>query len=248
MRVIKPSTVRRFWIANPKAERELKKWLAVTDAADWRSPADVKAAFGARVDFVMVKSANTVTVFDIANNNWRLIAAIHYDHPRVFVLRILTHEEYDKKPVEANAMSRVAGQLPRSMPRTFDGLNALLPLRPISDKIELDNAYELVDRLAVINRPTKDQCDYLSSLVILTEAFEKEDNQAAMDQARKVTGLELLKYLLANTRMTQAQLAKLLGVGEGAASMILKGHRSITADHARVLGKHFKLEPGAFIR
>lgn len=43
-----------------------------------------------------VQSGNTVAVFDIHNNKYRLVAAIHYDHPRVFVLRIMTHEEYDK--------------------------------------------------------------------------------------------------------------------------------------------------------
>jgi mRNA interferase HigB len=95
MRVVKPSTVRRFWTRNPGAKRELAKWLRTAQTAEWASPADVKADFGVRVDFVKVRSNNTVAVFDIANNNWRLIAAIHYDHPRVFVLRILTHPEYD---------------------------------------------------------------------------------------------------------------------------------------------------------
>jgi plasmid maintenance system antidote protein VapI len=53
---------------------------------------------------------------------------------------------------------------------------------------------------------------------------------------------------MGNTKMTQAALAGILGVSEGAASMILKGSRSITAEHARTLGKHFKLDPGAYIR
>ena len=35
-------------------------------------------------------------MFDIANNRYRMIAAIHYDFPRVFVLRIFGHKEYDK--------------------------------------------------------------------------------------------------------------------------------------------------------
>jgi len=96
MRIVKPSTVKAFWDENPSAEKELEKWLATTDLAQWKNPADVKSDFGARVDFVKVKSGETVAVFDIANNNWRLIAAIHYDFPRVFVLRILTHKEYDK--------------------------------------------------------------------------------------------------------------------------------------------------------
>ncbi len=134
------------------------------------------------------------------------------------------------------------------MPKTFNELNALLPLRPINDRIDLENAYEVMDRLAVIEKPTKDQRDFLDTLVILTEAFDEEDNQSALAAADKVTGLELLKYLMDNTKMTQAALAKALGVSEGAASMILKGERSITARHARTLGKRFKLDPGAFIR
>ena len=95
MRVIKPSRLREFWEANPTAERELRAWLAVVDQSAWMTPADVKQTFGARADFVKVASGNTVTVFDVANNNYRLIAAIHYDHPRVFVLRIFDHAEYD---------------------------------------------------------------------------------------------------------------------------------------------------------
>src|SRR4051794_38580414 len=82
MRIIKPSTLRRFWLANAKAEKELRVWIRITRAASWKSPADVKRQFGARVDFVKVASGNTVAVFDIANNNYRLVAAIHYDCKR----------------------------------------------------------------------------------------------------------------------------------------------------------------------
>jgi mRNA interferase HigB len=95
LRVIKPSRLRAFWEKNPRAERELRLWLAIVESAVWHTPADVKRSFGPRVDFVKVQSGNSVAVFDIANNNYRLIAAIHYDHPRVFVLRIFNHKEYD---------------------------------------------------------------------------------------------------------------------------------------------------------
>jgi plasmid maintenance system antidote protein VapI len=47
--------------------------------------------------------------------------------------------------------------------------------------------------------------------------------------------------------MSQVQLAKLLGIGPSAASMILSGDRPITADHARKLAKHFTLSPAAFL-
>lgn len=96
MRIIKISTLRRFWLAHRDAEKELRTWIRITDAATWLSPADVKRQFGARADFVKVASGNTVVVFDIANNHYRMIAAVHYDFPRVFVLRIFDHKEYDK--------------------------------------------------------------------------------------------------------------------------------------------------------
>jgi len=145
-------------------------------------------------------------------------------------------------------MSKTSTHIPKQMPRSFANLNALFPLRPIRDAIDLDNAYEVMDRLAVISNPTKDQQDYLDTLVMLTEAFDKDENEAALAAADQVTGIELLKYLMENTATTQAALAKILGISEGAVSMILKGSRSITAEHARILGKHFKLNPGVFIK
>lgn len=97
MRIIKISTLRRFWTAHADAEKELRAWIRIVAAARWSSPAAVKRHFGARVDFVRVASGNTVAVFDIANNRYRMIAAVHYDFPRVFVLRIFDHKQYDKE-------------------------------------------------------------------------------------------------------------------------------------------------------
>lgn len=95
MRVISKSRLRDFWAKHPDAEKELTLWYLVTTAAIWKNPADAKQSFGARLDFVKVDSGNTVAVFDVLNNRYRLVAAVHYDYPRVFVLRIMTHAEYD---------------------------------------------------------------------------------------------------------------------------------------------------------
>jgi mRNA interferase HigB len=95
MRIISRTRLREFWGKYPDVEKELTKWFAMTRKASWNHPADVKKVFGARVDFVQVASGKTVTIFDITNNKYRLIASIHYDYPRVFVLRVLTHREYD---------------------------------------------------------------------------------------------------------------------------------------------------------
>ena len=45
----------------------------------------------------------------------------------------------------------------RELPRTFSDLNAWLPLRPIQDSVDLANAREVVDRLAVLDRRTTER-------------------------------------------------------------------------------------------
>ncbi|MGA2585089.1 MAG: helix-turn-helix domain-containing protein [Tepidisphaeraceae bacterium] len=140
----------------------------------------------------------------------------------------------------------MASQLPSQLPRTFEELNLLHPLRPITDEVDLQNAEELMDRLAVMNKRTKDQNDYLATLVLLTEAFQKQEIDDAMDRS-KSTGLDALKYLMGARGMRQTELARLLKISASAASMILAGDRPITASHARNLGKYFSLSPAAFI-
>jgi antitoxin component HigA of HigAB toxin-antitoxin module len=63
----------------------------------------------------------------------------------------------------------------------------------------------------------------------------------------KLGGLRALRCLVDEHRIKQTELAQLLGVTKAAVSMILSGERPITADHARRLGKRFKLNPGAFL-
>jgi antitoxin component HigA of HigAB toxin-antitoxin module len=140
----------------------------------------------------------------------------------------------------------LASQLPSQLPRTFEELNLLHPLRPITDEVDLQNAEELMDRLAVMNKRTKDQNDYLATLVLLTEAYQKDEISEAMDRS-KSSGLDALKYLMEARGMRQTELAKLLKISASAACMILSGDRPITASHARNLGKYFALSPAAFI-
>lgn len=96
--------MRQFWEAKPSqrdAETPLKEWYATTLEAEWANPADVKATFGKRVDFVQSDNGNDLVVFDILSGHYRMIVAIHYlthhlKKGRVYVLRIMTHKEYDK--------------------------------------------------------------------------------------------------------------------------------------------------------
>lgn len=96
MRVIKESRIRGYWPTYPKAKSPLEKWLATVRVADWKRFDDVRKTYG-HADQVRVDSERNVVVFNIGGNDYRLITAIHYDRHKVFVLRFMTHAEYDKE-------------------------------------------------------------------------------------------------------------------------------------------------------
>src|SRR5579862_9532750 len=91
-----------------------------------------------------------------------------------------------------------------------------------------------IEHLAVLNRRSKDQNNYLETLILLTETYEADEIADALDPT-KSSSLDVLKYLMEANGMSQIELAKLLKVGPSSVSMILSGNRPITADHARNL-------------
>jgi len=95
MWVITKDRLRRFWEVHGQAQSPLEDWYRVADKAKWENTSDVRRVFPT-ADAIKVKSARTVTVFNIGGNKYRLIASIHYNSGKVFVLDILTHAEYSK--------------------------------------------------------------------------------------------------------------------------------------------------------
>jgi mRNA interferase HigB len=104
MRIISETRLREFRESKPErrnAEKPLVIWRDVVRESAWKSPADVKTTFGKNVDFVSSHRGSELAVFNIHGNTYRLIAAIHYlrrhfRRGRVYVLRIMTHAEYDE--------------------------------------------------------------------------------------------------------------------------------------------------------
>ena len=94
MRIIKRARLVEFWTRHPKSRNALQRWFEITRAAAWRSFLNVKDNFPA-ADQVRVSSGSNCVVFDIAGNNYRMIAAIHYNRQIVHTLRIFTHAEYN---------------------------------------------------------------------------------------------------------------------------------------------------------
>jgi len=96
VRLIKRSTLRHYAAKFPKADRASNDWARLVISARWQSLVETRRMFP-HADLVKVKSGRTVTIFNVCGNDFRLIAAIHYDRQKVFVLNFLTHAEYSRK-------------------------------------------------------------------------------------------------------------------------------------------------------
>jgi len=95
MRVVKPSRIRQYCLEYPDAEKPLLAWLAQARRADWQDLAEVRRTYP-HADAVRVHSGQQVTVFNIRGGHYRLIVSIKYRWSMVYVLRFLTHAEYDR--------------------------------------------------------------------------------------------------------------------------------------------------------
>lgn len=98
MRIIAKRTLRLFWEGGRRradARRALQDRHAQVRAADWKTPADVKAMFG---DASILKGSRVV--FDICGNKYRLIAKINFPYRVVYIRFVGTHEEYDRVDAE----------------------------------------------------------------------------------------------------------------------------------------------------
>jgi len=88
--VISRKRLREFSVRHPGAESALAAWYRIMSRMDFTSFADLRRTFGS------ADKVGPLTVFDIAGNRYRLVAAIHYNRRRVYVRHVLTHAEYDR--------------------------------------------------------------------------------------------------------------------------------------------------------
>jgi len=129
------------------------------------------------------------------------------------------------------------------IPTQWDDLLDLYPLRPIHDRVDQHNVTRIIDAMAGHDL-TEDQEDYLDSITTLLNAYESEHHGVP---TRTFSGLEMLRSLLDDHAMSAADLGRLLEVHRSHAAKILRGERSLTIDHLRLLAEHFRVRPDLFI-
>lgn len=95
MRIITRRRLDKYAKLHPNAAVSLSAWHDVAKKSTWGSLQEIRQTFP-HADPATVASGKTVTIFNIAGNNHRLITAIHYDTGNIFLLEILTHAEYSR--------------------------------------------------------------------------------------------------------------------------------------------------------
>ena len=95
MRVISKARLRSFWEsqAGSDSEGSLRAWHTHVNnrKVEWQSWGDVKA------DFALASIVGSCVVFNIGGNKFRLITRILYASQKVFILKVMTHAEYDEE-------------------------------------------------------------------------------------------------------------------------------------------------------
>jgi mRNA interferase HigB len=91
MKVIGRKILFDFALSHADVRSQVQAWLALTEGANWRTPADAKEWDR---DASLLES--NCVVFNLKGNKYRLMVRIAYNTQVVFILRIGTHSEYSK--------------------------------------------------------------------------------------------------------------------------------------------------------
>jgi HTH-type transcriptional regulator / antitoxin HigA len=131
------------------------------------------------------------------------------------------------------------------VPKTYRELCQVYLPRPVHDERENAAATAMMNALAVFEKLSAEQRDYLDALTEFVDAHDKD--QLKERPWPDVSGLDTLKHLLAEHGLTGADLSRILGGSRNLGTMILRGERNLTLAHVRKLAQHFRVSPELFI-
>lgn len=130
------------------------------------------------------------------------------------------------------------------LPGRFEDLTRLMAPQALMDDVHYENMIEMIDRVMAAGKLTKGQELYMETLVQLVQAYEAHHH---IIDTTDLSGVDALRWLLTENNMSASDLARLLGVHVSMGSKILKGERSLTIEHLRLLAGRFKVRPGLFM-
>ncbi len=129
------------------------------------------------------------------------------------------------------------------LPAILAELYAEYPIRPIRDEVDLDNAMEMADRLAVLSERTDDQNDYLELLSNTIENFEEPHPI----NTQKLDPVETLLLLMRQHNMNASDLGRVLG-NRSLGTKIIHYSRKLSQSNIAALCQHFAVGPQVFFK
>jgi antitoxin component HigA of HigAB toxin-antitoxin module len=121
-------------------------------------------------------------------------------------------------------------------------MKALAPLAVRNDR-DYRRIVKWIDKLAVLDKRTRDQDRFLETLTLLVEAYEGKRQQ--IDVTGR-TPLEVLKFLMEQHEMSGRELGRILGQAQ-LGGKILRGERELSKAHIRRLCEYFKVRAELFL-
>jgi len=129
-----------------------------------------------------------------------------------------------------------------AVPEPYIKLIGRFWLRPIRSKDELHQAIAVLDDLIMRDDLTEAEEDYLDVLTDLVEAYENEHVKL-----RPIHGVELVKGILEDRGLSQADVARGAGIATTTFNDILLGRRKLNLKHINALATYFKVSPAVFL-
>ena len=115
------------------------------------------------------------------------------------------------------------------------------PLRPLRSDADLDAAVAVIDSLIDQDELSAPEQDYLDVLGDLVKSYE--------DKTIPIKGVgdaDMLRFLIEQKGVTQAETAKGAGIAESTVSEVLAGKRKLNRAQVGKLARYFHVAPGAF--
>ncbi len=91
MHIISRKALKDFWGKYPDSETPLKTWFKIVKGTKYKSFNHLRETFRT------ADKVNDLVVFNIGGNKYRLAAVIHFPYGKVYIRRIMTHQEYNRE-------------------------------------------------------------------------------------------------------------------------------------------------------
>lgn len=91
MRIISMPPIYAFEAKHPIAAKPLNDWYRKVKQAKCQNLNELKKRISGTIDYV----GRDLYIFNIGGNNFRILAAIHFNTQLIYIRAVLTHRDYD---------------------------------------------------------------------------------------------------------------------------------------------------------